>query len=315
MRVAPTLAVAAALLGGAQLAGRAARDARATRVVDEPYAPTPSAAPFVALSYRELAADLLVARVMPYFGGPTNTAAGMAGLCEAILALDPKQRAMYEWCARAMTLARSGVDQRTYLRAIALLERGARELEDDWRIPYAAGQMYMLDLRSGDAAQQRAWIERGSRWLEAAVRKPGASAAAAATAATLRTRLGQHQRAIDDLREMLLITGDASARRRLLDKLAELSRSNADDLAAEIQDARRRFEAAWHRDRPAVPATMYLLLGAPLSPGFDLTDLATGGRDLIVPASDPEDAPAAESAAPATPTAPGGAEATGPADR
>jgi hypothetical protein len=281
MRAAPTLAAAIALLAAAQGARVAARDLRTGAVSDEPFAPSPAAAPFVCLGYRELAADLLLARAMPYLGGRQSTAEGLAGLCEAIVASDPQYRLVYEWCARAMTLTRTGVDQQTHLRAIALLERGARELPDDWRIPYTAGQMYLIDLETDDPDQRRAWNERGAQLIEAAIRKPGAPAEAATTAAVLRTKLGQHQRALDGLREMLLITSDASARQRILDKLAELSHENADELAAELLEARRRFEAAWARDRPAVPASMYLLIGPRPAPGFDLRDLATGGRDLI----------------------------------
>lgn len=281
MRTAPTIAAAIAVIAAAQGARTLARDLGTDAAAEEPFAPSPAAAPFVSLGYRELAADLLLARAMPYLGGRHNTAEGMAGLCEAIVASDPQYRQVYEWCARAMTLARTGVDQRTYLRAIALLERGMRELPDDWRIPYTAGQMYLIDLQADDPGQRRAWDERAAQLLEAAIRKPDAPAEAATTAAVLRTRLGQHQRAVDGLREMLLITSDASARRRILDKLAELSHADADELAAELLEARRRFEAAWRRDRPAVPASMYLLIGPRPAPGFDLRDLATGGRDPI----------------------------------
>jgi hypothetical protein len=285
VRTALTVAAALALIAAAQGARAVATDLAAGEAAgaapEAPYAPSPAAAPFVALGYRELAADLLLARAMPYLGGRQSTAEGMAGLCEAIVASDPQHRRVYEWCARAMTLARTGVDQRTRLRAIALLERGVREHPDDWRIPYTAGQMYLIDLETDDPAERRAWDERGARLIEAAIRKPGAPAEAATTAAVLRTKLGQHQRAIDGLREMLLITSDGAARRRILDKLAELTHTSSDELAAELLEARRRFEAAWRRDRPAVPATMYLLIGPRPAPGFDLRELATGGRDLI----------------------------------
>jgi hypothetical protein len=285
MNAALTTAAAVALIVAAQGARVVARDLRTGQAVDEPLAPSPAATPFVSVGYRELTADLLLARVMPYFGGADDTAEGVAGLCEAIVAADPQLRPVYTWCARAMTLARRGVDhridQRTSLRAIALLEGGMRELPDDWQIPYTAGQMYMLDLQTDDPAQRRAWDERGARMIEAAIRKPYAPAEAATTAAFLRTKLGQHQRAIDGLREMLLITRDDAARRRILDKLAELSNGNADELAAELLEARRRFEDAWRRDHPAVPASMYLLIGPRPAPGFDPRDLATGGRDLI----------------------------------
>ncbi len=282
MRTAPTVAAAIAVILAAQAVRGVARDLPAGKAVEEPFAPTPAAAPFVSLGYRELAADLLLARAMPYFGGPTSTADGVAGLCEAIVAADPRFREAYAWCARAMTLALHGVDQHAYLRAIALLEAGAREHPDDWRMPYTAGQMYMLDLQTDDPAQRRAWDERGARLIEAAIRKPDAPADASTEAAFLRTKLGQHRRAIEGLREMLLITSDASARKRILDKLAELSHAPADDIAAELLDARRRFEAAWQRDRPAVPPTMYLLIGPRPPPGFDPRDLATGGRNLLV---------------------------------
>lgn len=288
MKTAPVVAAAAALIAAAQGARAVARDLATGKTADEPYAPSPAATPFVSLGYRELTADLLVARVMPYFGGTDNTAEGVAGLCEALLAADPKLRAMYEWCARALTIAKSSDGQTTYLRALALLEQGARELPDDWRIPYTAGQIYMLDLQTADPALRREWDERGARLIEAAIRKPGAPADAAATAAMLRTKLGQRQRAIDGLREMLLVTGDEQARKRLLDKLAELSKQDAAAVAAEVLESRKRFEAAWRRDRPALPATMYVLLGPTPAPGFDLRDLATGGRDLLV-----QDAPEA----------------------
>jgi hypothetical protein len=281
MNAALTTAAAALLIAAAQGARVVAKDLEAGQAIEEPYAPSPAAAPFVSLGYRELAADLLLARVMPYLGGRENTALGIAGLCEAIVASDPRFRAAYEWCARAMTLARTGVDQRIHLRAIALLERGMRELPDDWRIPYTAGQMYMLDLKTDDPAQRRAWDERGTSLIEAAIRKPEAPAEAATTAAIMRTKLGQHQRAVDGLREMLLITSDDAARRRILEKLAELTQADAEDLAVEVHEARRRFEAAWRRDRPALPPTMYLLIGPRPAPAFDPRDLATGGRDLV----------------------------------
>jgi hypothetical protein len=278
---AASLLVAALALGGARLA-RVAAEAEAPQVIaDEPYAPTPQAAPLVTLGYRELVADLLFLRLKGYFGGRENTANGVAGLVEAIAALDPQYQRIYEWGARAITLAGRGVDNAARLRAIAVLEAGARAFPDDWKLPYLAGEIYTQDLETKDPAQRRAWDERGTLLTESAIRKPNASPLAATWAATMRTRLGQHQRAVDGLREMLLVTNDAAVRERLLAKLADLEHDSANEVAAEILEARHRFESAWLATRPAVPQSMYLLLGAPLAPAFDLTDLATGGRDLV----------------------------------
>jgi hypothetical protein len=282
VRLAATAGIVAALaVGGARVA-REAAERQAPRVIaDEPYAPAPDTAPLVTLGYRELFADLLFLRLKGYFGGTENTANGVAALVEAIVALDPQHHRIYEWGARAITLAGRGVDTAAYLRAIAVLGAGASRFPDDWRLPYLAGEIYTQDLQTRDPAQRRAWDERGTLLTESAIRKPNAPASAATWAATMRTRLGQHQRAIDGLREMLLVTNDDNVRARLLEKLAALEDAGANELAAELLDARRAFEAAWLAARPAVPASMYILIGGPLDPRFDLTDLATGGRDLV----------------------------------
>ncbi len=285
MRLAATsLLIAVLALAGARLA-RDAAEARAPKVIaDEPYAPTPSAAPVIALGYRELFSDLLFLRLKGYFGSSENTANGVAGLVEAITALDPQYQRIYEWGARAITLAGRGVDNAAYLRAIAVLEAGAQQFPTDWKLPYLAGEIYTQDLQTTNPAQRRAWDERGTLLTESAIRKPAAPATAATWAATMRTRLGQHQRAIDGLREMLLVTDDDKVRERLLAKLAELTAldsGSANELASELLEARHRFEAEWLAARPAVPASMYVLIGAALSPRFELTDLATGGRDLV----------------------------------
>jgi hypothetical protein len=211
------LAATCALIAVLALAGarglREAAGARAPKVIaDEPYAPTPDAAPLVALGYRELFADLLFLRLKGYFGGRENTANGVAGLVEAIAALDPQYHRIYEWGARAITLAGRGVDNDAYWRAIAVLEAGAREFPDDWKLPYLEGEIYTQDLQTNDPAERRAWDERGTLLTESAIRKPNAPAEAATWAATMRTRLGQHQRAVDGLREMLLVTSDDAAR-------------------------------------------------------------------------------------------------------
>lgn len=281
MKVLPALAIALAALGIARGARELAHAGRRAQASYQPYAPSPDSAPIVALGYREVAADLLFARLSAYFGGGDNTAEGVADLVDAIVALDPGFRRIYEWGGRAITVAKRGVDQRAHLRALAVLEKGVEQFPSNWKIPYAAGQIYMLDLETDDPAQRRAWDERGAELMEAATRKPDAPAHAATSASFLRTRLGQHQRAIDGLREMLLITGDDSARQRILDELAKLENADASALAGEIQEQRRRFDSAWHRDRPSLSASFYVLLGPRPAPGFDMADLATGGRELI----------------------------------
>ena len=230
------------------LAFAGARVARVRRRGGPPAATAPRSrsrrlrprAPFVSLGYREVAADLFWIRLTGYFGGAeTHGARASPALVDAITALDPQFHRVYEWGARAMTLAHAGVDQATYLHAIAVLERGMKQFPDDWKLPYLAGQIYTQDLETKDPAQRRAWDEKGTLLIESAIRKPGAPAEAAEWAAVMRTKLGQHERAVRGLREMMLVTEDRAARDALIKRLAKLENTDSDELAAEILEMRQ----------------------------------------------------------------------------
>jgi hypothetical protein len=97
----------------------------------------------------------------------------------------------------------------------------------------------------------------------------------------MRTKLGQHERAVQGLREMLLISNDTSARQRLLAALAKLEERDASALETEIYAERMEFERRWRRERRTIPATLYILVGARIVAGFNMVDLATGGQDLV----------------------------------
>ncbi len=279
MKAGIPILVAVAALAGARLA-REAAGARIDVAV-EPYAPSPTSAPLVTLGFREAAADLLWIRLTGYFGGPDSTSNGVASLVDAIVALDPKYHRTYEYGARAMTIARAGVDQTSYLHALAVLRRGIAEFPDDWKLPYLAGQIYTQDLVTDDPKLRREWDERGTLLTESAIRKPGAPQQAATWVAFMRTKLGQRDRAIKDLRELLLVTRDERARKDMIEKLATLEDSDSSEIAAEVFEQRKLFDSKWRRDRPTIPPSMYILLGPRVVPGFDMTDLATGGRDLV----------------------------------
>jgi len=281
MKVAAAFAVAAIGISGARVARTAASELRVQRAANQPYAPSASAAPFVSLGYREAAADVLFVRLRGYFGDDTNVADTVAGLCEAIIGLDERFERVYEYCTHAMTLAKQGVDEKIYMRAIALLERGSQVFPENWRIPNLAGQIYTQDLHTDDPLQRRAWDEKGTRLVESAIRKPGAPAGLQDWAAVMRTKFGQRERAMQGIREVLLLTNDASAKRSLIDRLARLESEDADEIAGELYEARRHFEQRWHAERPALPASWYIILGGSLVRGFDMADLATGGHELF----------------------------------
>src|SRR5436190_5221598 len=110
MRVVPVLALAFASLAGARAVRAVAIEHEAETADAAPYAPSPRTAALVTLGYRELAADLLFVRLVGYYGSEHNTAQGIAALAEAMRALDPQFRRIYEVGAIAMQSARTGVD-------------------------------------------------------------------------------------------------------------------------------------------------------------------------------------------------------------
>lgn len=306
--VAPLVALAA--FSGARLARTAANEQSKERAVAAPYAPSPASAPIVALGYRELAADVFFVRTLGYLGSGDTEAAAVASLAEAVAALDPMFRRNYDVGSIAMSAAKRGVDNSIHLRAIALLEQASAAFPTMWRYPNVEGQIYIVDLETTDPEQRRAWDERGALLLETAARKPNAPPDLALHAAILQTRYGRQQRAMDNLRELLLITDDPRSRKQLIDKLAQLSKEDAAEIAAELGSERRAFDREWKSTRDAVPATMYVLLGRPLGATFDLAALATGGHDVIgtqpferldLPTDPPADPPPTSATGPSSP--------------
>jgi hypothetical protein len=275
--VVPVLVAVASLVGARAVRELAAANRPAA--VSVPYAPSPAAAPLVSLGYRELAADLLFIRFVGYYGSEHNAADAIAALAEALVALDSRFRRGYELGAVAMGSARTGVDNAIHLRAIALLERGMREFPQNYKLPKLAGEIYLVDLQTTDPDLRREWDQRGALLLESASRKPNAPAEAAVTSALMQTKIGQTERAIENLRELLLITQDARARERIVEQLAKITEDNRDEIAAELLEAREQFDRRWHAVRPAVPPAFYILLGPPLDDAFDLEELAIGGRE------------------------------------
>lgn len=264
------------LLAGAQWVGREVADLRDgwPKLVDLPYAPAPAAAPFVTLGYRELAADFFWLRSKTYFGGLEDTSPGLRGLIEAVLALDPSFTPPYEWAPRAIGVVDGGSTQDDQRWAATVVDRGLVRQPDRWQLLKLAGLVYLVELESDDPAQHAAWQDRGATLLEKAIRQPGAPRNLATLVAHVRSELGQRERAVADLQELILTTSDRAARQRLVDKLVELESDSSQALADELQWEYERLERERGKNHPELPPTLYILLG-PRPPGYlDLPAMA-----------------------------------------
>ena len=174
----------------------------------EPYAPSPTGAPIISLGYREAFADLFWIRLTGYFGGPDSTADGIASLVEAI----DRARSALPTPVRVRRARDHDRAARRHAGQLPALARDPREGHEGVPRRLEAADARRPDLHAGsrdhDPAQRRAWDERGTLLTESAIRKPGAPTDAATWVAFMQTKLGQRERAIQDLREMILVTRD-----------------------------------------------------------------------------------------------------------
>jgi len=271
------VASALALLVGAQVFASEVRDQRERwpKTAEEPFAPSPSSAPYVALGYRELAADLFYIRVKLYYSRDDRTVHGFRQLIEATVALDPTYYKAYDFVGRG-TQWLPGLTRDDTLWSARLVERGIRYFPDDWNLPYLAGQTYSLDLTEGTQEEVAAWNAHGLDLLDHAMRMPGAPRSLGDFVAHMRTKLGQLERAVRDLNELIATTDDQRTRARLIAQLAELQDRNAEALEGEMNFERDRLIERWKRVLPEAPIDMYFLLGDPPKPYIDLGDLAAG---------------------------------------
>ena len=277
--------IAAGLVLAARNLGAEAREQRATwpAIADEPYAPSPEAAPFVTLGYREVAADLLWIRALGYFGGDGATSPGVRNLVAAIVALDPRFEEAYVWSSLAMQSITMQLTNDDLFAVIAILEGGMRQFPDNYRLPMRVGEIYARGLKTDDPEQQKRWKAEGARYLSRAVRLPDAPKGLGTYVAHLQTEVGQREQAIRDLRELITYTTNTNHRDRLVKKLAALTNQPSEGIAYELDVERTRFQDAWRRDRPELPATMFVVLGPPLPAAFDLRDLAADPSERVEP--------------------------------
>jgi hypothetical protein len=269
-----------ALIGGARLIH--APDERPSR--DAPWAPTPSSAPYATLGYREAAADWFWIRLRAYVGrmfDPVTKqnildAASARALVDAVIALDPSFEPAYEFAPASIDWVAGGPSKDDLLWAAKVCEDGAARFPDRWKLPKLAGELYLLDLppKTTDTAEKAAYTEKGTTLLERAIRLPDAPRGLATLVAFERTQLGQRDRAIEGLRELISTTDDPGTRQHLIDKLEEISGGDTERIGDEEEWAKESFDRRWHRALPEAPAEIYILVGDPPKPYIDLGDLA-----------------------------------------
>jgi hypothetical protein len=235
--------------------------------------PAPRAARIMSLGYNELAADLAWVRMLIYYGDGIQHDTGnpdTEDLVRLINVLNPRFRRAYVWGAYATTMRTGFATQDEYAASVEILRRGIEVFPDDWELNWILGVRLNTELRTGTPDELRSRKEEGAMYIERAMYATNAPADLPILAASLRTRLGQKEQALRDLREMIFMIQDEKARQLLINKYAGMVSQTAGQELAEAADA---FNREWKANLPYVPPTFYVLVGAPPSPRLDLAAL------------------------------------------
>jgi hypothetical protein len=238
--------------------------------------PAPGLARVLALGENELLADLSWVRTLVYYGDGLVHDTGMPDvekLVELINRLDPRFRRPYAWGAYATTFRKRVATQEEYHASVDILRRAVAQFPTDWELHWLLGLRLYFDIKDNGSKDE------GAMYIERAMRLPGSPPDLPMLAASLRTRLGQKERALRELREMILTLEDPKARKPLEARYAALaSEAASSDL---VQDA-EKLDKEWKANLPYTPRTMHILVGPPPPVGFDLGNLA-GGESTFAP--------------------------------
>ena len=268
-------------LGARQLQANALSDRKAWPRTDA-YLPVPpaSTARFVSLGYNELAADVAWASTMVYYGSSrigTSDFRYLERFIDTIIALDPYFYRIYEWASYAVTFRKSRATQQEFRTSIKYLEEGIKQFPNRYRMYWQLGLRYWIDLRPKDKAEKLRNRNRAAYSIERAIHCPDAPPGLATLAASMRTQLGQYERARHTLQQMILTTTDATARKKLETRFRDLVPPSK---SKEIEAAQKRFQETWQATLPYAPPDLFVLIGPKPDPSIDFDRLATP-RDLF----------------------------------
>lgn len=307
------LALAALFLGALRLRGAANAHLVATTAYEDIYyLPPPGALRVAALGHDAALADLLWIRALIYTGDEYTHLGGLRyvfAYTDALLTLDPDFRAVYHWIASAGTYQPEAITIDEVQATLAILERGVARFPDDGELAWDLGATYAFELPAFLATdEERADARlRASPHLMRAARLGAAPPWMMLSNATLLSRIGRAERAVEHLEEMYATVDDPSLRAQIAARIAALRTESHASAFVEMSEAE---EGARLRAYPWVHPAMYHLLGprpavdvaASLRDGFaaHAFDEGTALEDVLLDddafESVPDDAAAAPSA-------------------
>lgn len=277
-----SLLVVVGLFFMAKSFGAKALEDRKTWPVEEEYVllPPPQAARFTSLGYNELAADTTWVRALVYYGSQIKGDENYRYLekfIDNIIALDPQFKRAFTWAVSAVTYKNGQGTQEEFRIAANYYEKAIKVYPEDWEFAWRGGLLYWFDVWDEDPTKNAQFKERGAELMERATRSPGAPDHLAGKATTMRTKLGQKERALDLLKERLFTTDDPKARENIMRRFRTISDDGSGD---ELQSVNERFNQLRSESFDLAPADFFVLLGTKPRTSIKFDALANA-RNLI----------------------------------
>jgi hypothetical protein len=194
-----------------------------------------------------------------------------------VIALDPQFKPIYRWAGYAVTFQQSRPTQREFELSLRYLEIGAQRFPQDYELAWLAGLRYWLDLQPEDPELKQRYREKGADYIEKAMQAPDAPEDLATLAAYFRSELGQKERAIQDLKQRIMMTQNEEAKERMLRHLEALT---SEAVSAQLRESSESLLREWKQNHPSLPIDIYLQLGPRPARAIDFDDLATA-HDLF----------------------------------
>jgi hypothetical protein len=277
--------VTGAALGSALRAFAMERFVAAKTVEDVYYVPPPDWLVALSLGHREALAAALYPRARVYFGEGfiyETATRHVFDYAEAMVTLDPDFREVYRFLATTALYRRVAPTREEMLRVVEFVRRGADRFPDDGKLAWNAAATMAYEVAPHLASEERERLEDAAQpYFARAVETGDAPAWMALSTAEKLTRLGQAERAAQQLAAILPTIDDEATRAEMFARLAEL-RATADHegLVHTLETLGRRHKAEF----PYVPFDFYLVLGSgeltaplPASP-LDLLEPREGER-------------------------------------
>jgi hypothetical protein len=214
------------------------------------------------LGYDQAAADLVWIRSLEYFAAHFKSDRKypwLEYLLNQIIDLDPGFTKVYHW-AGANVLYGRRFTNKTVLRSNRFYEMALAHDADDYEAAYRLGLNYYVELKAKDPALARKYRETGLYYFERAANTPGAPDRIRRLIASISSKLGKHQLALQYLLDLYMQTTDPEQKESLRARLERMKEKLG---TSSNTDEAFRFERDWKASYGYLPASMYAILGEP----------------------------------------------------